>query len=136
MKYCLNITIFILCQLVYANQQSSFLSVTSGIRDETVISLDSQTHIDYGLSYPITYEMNIQFESFSLRSYQKFQANQEWTLMEEKTENDFLMELMLSGLIISKASHTYLLDFLMIQIQYLSKSQMIIMILLTHIILA
>ena len=88
-KYCLIITIFILCQLVATDQQSSFLSVSRDIRNETVISLDSQTHTDYGLSYPITYEMNIPFESFSLRSYQKFQANQEWTLMEEKTENDF-----------------------------------------------
>ena len=89
MKYCLIITIFILCQLAATDQQSSFLSVSRDIRNETVISLDSQTHTDYGLSYPITYEMNIPFESFSLRSYQKFQANQEWTLMEEKTENDF-----------------------------------------------
>ncbi|SVA29944.1 uncharacterized protein METZ01_LOCUS82798, partial [marine metagenome] len=88
-KYCLNITIFILCQLVAADQQSSFLSVSRGIRNETVISLDSQTHIDYGLSYPITYEMNIPLESTSLRSYLKFQGNQDWTLMEEKTENDF-----------------------------------------------
>ena len=89
MKYCLNITIFILCQLVYANQQSSFLSVSNGIRNETVISLHSQTHIDYGLSYPITYEINIPLERASLRSYLKFQENQDWYLMEEKTENDF-----------------------------------------------
>ena len=82
-------TLFIFCQLVPADQQSSFLSVNSGIRNETVISLDSQIHIDYGLSYPITYEMNIPLESTSLRSYKKFQENQDWTLMEEKTENDF-----------------------------------------------
>ena len=82
-------TLFIFCQLVAADQQSSFLSVNSGIRNETVISLDSQIHIDYGLSYPITYAMNIPLESANLRSYQKFQANQDWTQMEEKTENDF-----------------------------------------------
>jgi hypothetical protein len=88
-KYCLNITLFIFCHLVATEQQSSFLSVSSGIRNETVISLDSQIHIDYGLSYPITYEMNIPLESANLRSYQKFKANQDWTQMEEKTENDF-----------------------------------------------
>ena len=79
MKYCLNITIFILCQSVAAEQQSSFLSVSRGARNETVISLDSQTHIDYGLSYPITYEMNIPLEAIGLRSYQKFQENQDST---------------------------------------------------------
>ncbi len=89
MKYCLNITLFIFCQLAAADQQSSFLSVNSGIRNETVISLDSQIHIDYGLSYPITYEMNIPLESSNLRTYLKFQADQDWVLMEEKTENDF-----------------------------------------------
>jgi len=88
-KYCLIITTYILCQLVASEQQSSFLSVSSGITNETVISLDSQIHIDYGLSYPITYEMNVPIESASLRSYIRFQVNQDWALMEEKTEDDF-----------------------------------------------
>ena len=90
MKYHLSITLFIFCQgLVATDQQSSFLRVSSGIRNETVISVDSQVHIDYGLSYPVTYEFYIPLESTSLRSYRKFHANQDWTLMEEKTENDF-----------------------------------------------
>jgi hypothetical protein len=90
MKYHLSITLFIFCQgLVATDQQSSFLRVSSGIRNETVISVDSQVHIDYGLSYPVTYEFYIPLESTSLRSYRKFHANQDWTLVEEKTENDF-----------------------------------------------
>ena len=54
-----------------------------------IISVDNQVHIDYGLSYPITYEFTIPEDIESLKAYRKFQLEQNWELIEEKTDEDF-----------------------------------------------
>lgn len=58
-------------------------------RDMTIISVDNQTHIDYGLSYPLTYEFNLPVEIENLKAYRKFRTEDNWELMEEKTSDDF-----------------------------------------------
>ena len=58
-------------------------------RNQTLISVDNQIHIDYGLAYPITYEFYIPMGNTGLKSFRRFQVNQDWILMEEKTQNDF-----------------------------------------------
>ena len=64
-------------------------------RNQTLISVDNQIHIDYGLAYPITYEFYIPMGNTGLKSFRRFQVNQDWILMEEKTENDFSMKSLL-----------------------------------------
>tara|TARA_B110000438_G_scaffold22599_1_gene20452 strand:- start:1465 stop:2925 length:1461 start_codon:yes stop_codon:yes gene_type:complete len=74
---------------IQGNNNSSILTINEESRNETIFIIDSQTHIDYGLSYPITYEFIIPEEHSSLRSYRKFQNTQDWSRIIEKTSEDF-----------------------------------------------
>ena len=58
-------------------------------RNETIISVDHQTHVDYGLSYPITYVFSLPEGSDDLLTYKKFQQNNDWSQLIEKTSEDF-----------------------------------------------
>ena len=69
--------------------RSTILRIESGSRNETVITVDAQTHIDYGLAYPVTYEFLIPAGSEDLRSYRRFQVAQDWSQILEKTSEDF-----------------------------------------------
>ena len=68
---------------------SSNLFINNTIRNEVIIVIDSQIHIDYGLSYPITYELSIPSNSFDLVTFVKFRSEQSWLPIQEKTTNDF-----------------------------------------------
>jgi peptidoglycan/xylan/chitin deacetylase (PgdA/CDA1 family) len=56
---------------------------------ETIITANSQAHLDYGLSYPATYEFTISDADEELNVYRKNQKNQNWTVMNEKNSTDF-----------------------------------------------
>ena len=53
------------------------------------ITIDSQTHIDFGLSYPVTYEIDIPNGSQNLNAYRKYSSSQNWNLIDKKTSDDF-----------------------------------------------
>jgi len=55
----------------------------------TKISVDSTIHSDYGLSYPLTYEFSIPEGSSGLKAYRRYNINQTWAQITEKTSNDF-----------------------------------------------
>ena len=80
------IIFFLLFSGVHA--KSLNLSVVNN-RDMMTISVDNQAHIDYGLSYPVTYEFIIPDNVDSLKAYRKFQYEQNWELIEEKTSEHF-----------------------------------------------
>ena len=88
MKYFYIITLLFL-NYIQGNDNSSTLTINANMRSETIIVIDSQIHIDYGLSYPITYELTIPPGSYDLRSYRKFQYDQEWSQILEQTSDDF-----------------------------------------------
>ncbi|SVD16907.1 uncharacterized protein METZ01_LOCUS369761, partial [marine metagenome] len=48
--------IIFICQISGSEIGHPVLTVNSGNRNETIITIDAQTHIDYGLAYPVTYE--------------------------------------------------------------------------------
>ena len=76
--------------LVFGNDiLRPIVAVERTARNVTVISIDHQTHVDYGLSYPLTYEFSIPIGSQGSNSYCKFQSGQDWSLIEEKTSDDF-----------------------------------------------
>ena len=75
--------------LIFLNGQQRGLQIENGIRSEIIISIDSQTHSDYGLSYPITYEFIVPDNSSNLKAYRKFQKEQDWSLINEYTAEDF-----------------------------------------------
>ena len=81
--------IIVLCQVFGSEIGSPVLSIYNENRNETIITIDNQTHIDYGLAYPVTYEFTIPAESSDLQSYRRFQATQNWAQMVEKTTEDF-----------------------------------------------
>ena len=57
--------------------------------NQTIIITDSLAHIDYGLKYPVTYEFEIPQDSENLNVYGKYNASQDWFLIDKKTSNDF-----------------------------------------------
>jgi len=57
--------------------------------NQTMIITDGQAHIDYGLTYPVTYEFSIPQNSENLNAYRKYKDSQNWNLIEKKTSNDF-----------------------------------------------
>ena len=57
--------------------------------NQTIIITDGQAHIDYGLTYPVTYEFSIPQNSENLNAYRKYKDSQDWNLIEKKTSNDF-----------------------------------------------
>ena len=57
--------------------------------NQTIIITDSLAHIDYGLKYPVTYEFGIPQDSENINVYRKYNASQDWFLIDKKTSNDF-----------------------------------------------
>ena len=57
--------------------------------NQTMIITDGQAHIDYGLTYPVTYEFSIPQNSENLNAYRKYKDSHDWNLIEKKTSNDF-----------------------------------------------
>jgi hypothetical protein len=88
-NYFFVIIILGICQVSGSDINSPILTINSGDRNETNIIIDTQTHIDYGLAYPVTYEFIIPSGSENLQSYCRFQATQDWSQMVEKTTEDF-----------------------------------------------
>ena len=68
---------------------SPILSIQSNMRNEMTITIDSQTRIDFGLSYPVTYEIDIPNGSQNLNAYRKYSSSQNWNLIDKKTSDDF-----------------------------------------------
>ena len=89
MKYFFVIILLSICQVTGNDIHSPILTISSGWRNETIITVDAQTHIDYGLAYPVTYEFIIPAGSDNLQSYHRFQATQDWSQIAEKTTEDF-----------------------------------------------
>jgi hypothetical protein len=88
-KYFFVIILSSICQVTGSDIHSPILTINSGWRNETIITVDAQTHIDYGLAYPVTYEFIIPAGSDNLQSYHRFQATQDWSQIVEKTTEDF-----------------------------------------------
>ena len=65
------------------------LQVEKRNRNETVISVHHQVHMDYGLAYPMTYEFDIPSENNDQVVSVRYRSEDEWTEMVEKTSNDF-----------------------------------------------
>jgi len=89
MKFCIKYSFFIICVLLGSDYNLGVLTIGSENRNVLNISVDHQTHLDYGLSYPITYEITIPPESINLQAYYRYLSNDSWLVLDEKTSNDF-----------------------------------------------
>ena len=72
-----------------SSQYSQLVKVSFSEQNSFVISVDAQTHIDYGLSYPLTYVFTMPQNANNLRSHVKFKNNSDWSLLTEKTSSEF-----------------------------------------------
>ena len=82
--------IFLISQLlVWGGNHSSIISIKNSTTNVTVITIDPQIHIDYGLAYPVTYEFIIPAGSNNLQTYRRFKSDQDWWQITEKTSADF-----------------------------------------------
>ena len=70
-------------------QVGSILNIHQYSENELVVSVDEQIHIDYGLAYPLTYQINIPLGSSGFSVYKKEVVTDDWVELEEKTSEDF-----------------------------------------------
>ena len=82
------ISLFFFSKL-FAEETKSIFTINKMVRNETVIIIDTQTHIDYGLAYPMTYEFDFSSNNNNLQAHRKFKSNQDWVQIIEKTNNEF-----------------------------------------------
>ena len=59
------------------------------INNETLIIVNNEIHIDYGLSYPVTYKFSLSQGLENLNAYRKYEYSQDWNLIDEKNHDDF-----------------------------------------------
>ena len=52
--------------------------------NEIIIIANNEDHINYGLSYPVTYEINIPSNSINLNDYKKYKNSKDWDLIDKK----------------------------------------------------
>lgn len=71
------------------NNVNPFLFVEYGVDQEIIISVDPETHINYGFAYPVTYKIGIPSGSSNLSAIRRFSNTQEWTTITEKHSNNF-----------------------------------------------
>ena len=65
------------------------LMVEQRKRDITLITIDQQVHLDYGLSYPITYEFYIPNQGDEYSAYLRHRFGDDWIEIVERKSNDF-----------------------------------------------
>ena len=83
------LSLLIINSFLLGQENTSILTINIDAQNEVIVSVDSQIHIDYGLSYPITYEFDIPQGSENLNAYRKYRSSQDWNLIDEKTDDDF-----------------------------------------------
>tara|TARA_B110000014_G_scaffold252136_1_gene230174 strand:- start:20 stop:1477 length:1458 start_codon:yes stop_codon:yes gene_type:complete len=83
------LSLLIINSFLLGQENTSILTINIDAQNEVIVSVDSQIHIDYGLSYPITYEFDIPQGSENLNAYRKYRSAQDWNLIDEKTDDDF-----------------------------------------------
>ena len=83
------LSLLIINSFLISQENTSILTINIDAQNEVIVSVDSQIHIDYGLSYPITYEFDIPQGLENLNAYRKYRSSQDWNLIDEKTDDDF-----------------------------------------------
>ena len=83
------IIMFLFVSTIQAEENRPMVTISNTVRNETIIIIDPQTHIDYGLAYPVTHEFSFPSGMDSLRAKRKFKLDQEWFQILEKTNEDF-----------------------------------------------
>ncbi len=73
---------------VFANQ-TNIVSINKMDNNIAVIVIDAQSHIDYGFSFPLTYEFSMPEGSSKLAVYKKHSIASAWENIESNTDNDF-----------------------------------------------
>ena len=81
---------FIMLSFMLANSSKQHvLQIEKRNRNETIISVQNQAHLDYGLAYPITYEFDIPQTGNEHSVSVRYSSESDWIDMAEKTSNDF-----------------------------------------------
>ena len=81
------ICLIVPCASAYA--QPSKFSVHQFPNHEIGLTVDSQLHSDYGISYPLTHEIALPANSTGLLAYRRYSVSEPWSPVAEKTSTDF-----------------------------------------------
>ena len=91
MKSLFKIIIIILYTTIYTLASSNnVLKVEQLNENELTIFVDEWTHIDYGLAYPLTYEISIPSGSNNLQAYARKGKGQDWINLGSNNQFTFL----------------------------------------------
>jgi hypothetical protein len=84
------ISFFIIVTVFAINAQSEkVLTVLQNSNNEIVSVVDNKFHFDYGLIYPITYQIGLSENRSNLRAFTRESKEKDWIKLEEKTTDDF-----------------------------------------------
>ena len=89
------------------------------VDSELIITCNNEDHVNYGLSYPVTYMLKIDSSLDNLKAYKKNLESQSWSLMSTKVENDFFNGEEVVRFDYQNALHMSLLVFQLFQIPLL-----------------
>ena len=64
------------------------INVTSSENEAHIIA-NHQAHVEYGLSYPVTYMFDIPEDAQDFNAYRKYNRADDWNLIDEKTSADY-----------------------------------------------
>jgi len=70
-------------------RQAAKIAVSRNPDNEIIVAVNPKIHLDYGLSYPLTYQIAIPANSSGLAAWRKFSATADWLRITERTANDF-----------------------------------------------
>jgi len=70
-------------------QPNKFLTISQVSNYEIAAVIDNNIHLDYGLNYPLTYQINISAELSNLKAFKKNKNSEEWLEIAEKTTDEF-----------------------------------------------
>lgn len=90
----LTYTIFVAFLFVasISTAQKNFITVDNNSFDGLTIVIDSDVHLDYGFTFPLTYELSLDENSSDLQAFKKSELLEEWELLEEKDTSAFFNE--------------------------------------------
>ena len=79
----------ILMYVIVCSQPNNKFQISYNENGEIILVIDSQFHIDYGFSYPVTYKFQLLQHDSSMTAYKKYSKKDEWVKIVEKNHDDF-----------------------------------------------
>lgn len=92
MKIVYSIFLALLITASITTAQKDFITVHNNSSEGIIVVIDVQVRLDYGFTFPLTYEFSLVENSSDLQAYKKNEISSEWKLLETKDTSMFFNE--------------------------------------------